>query len=162
MIIVIVILKSSQKRSRFLEHSSSWRHVNDSACAVCQWSLESRSSDSRNRTLSAPLSLFVSWGGWGKEKKTRKRAGKDEKRKRATEEALAFSIFPSSTARLLFLTIFISIFNGILSRSLCEGERYTCDLNVGRTDQDLYVSVDFIPSLSQVLQLVQELSSLTH
>ena len=167
MIIVIVILKSSQKRSRFLEHSSSWRHVNDSACAVCQWSLESRrssnwSSDSRNRTLSAPLSLFVSWGGWGKEKKTRKRAGKDEKRKRATEEALAFSIFPSSTARLLFLTIFISIFNGILSRSLCEGERYTCDLNVGRTDQDLYVSVDFIPSLSQVLQLFQELSSLTH
>lgn len=39
---------------------------------------------------------------------TRKRAGKDEKGKRATEEALAFSIFPSSTARLLFLTIFIS------------------------------------------------------
>lgn len=38
---------------------------------------------------------------------TRKRAGKDEKGKRATEEALAFSIFPSSTARLLFLTIFI-------------------------------------------------------
>ena len=93
---------------------------------------------------------------------TRKRAGKDEKGKRATEEALAFSIFPSSTARLLFLTIFISFFNGILSRNLCEGERYTCDLNVGRTDQDLYVSVDFIPSLSQVLQLVQELSSLTH
>lgn len=38
---------------------------------------------------------------------TRKRAGKDEKGKRTTEEALAFSIFPSSTARLLFLTIFI-------------------------------------------------------
>lgn len=38
---------------------------------------------------------------------TRKRAGKDEKGKRATEEALAFSIFPSPTARLLFLTIFI-------------------------------------------------------
>jgi len=65
-----------------------------------------------------------------KGKKTRKRAGKDEKGKRATEEAPAFYIFPSSTACLLFLTIFISIFNGILSGSLCEGERYTCDLNV--------------------------------
>lgn len=74
-----------------------------------------------------------------------------------------YSSWTAMSDRLFLFSIsIISIFNGILSRSLYEGERYTCDLNVGRTDQDLYVSVDFIPSLSQVLQLVQELSSLTH
>ena len=67
------------------------------------------------------------WGGWGERK--RERAGHDgkgeERRREKREErreAPAVSLFPSSPARFLFLSI-IDILIGIPSGSLCGGER---------------------------------------
>ena len=61
---------------------------------------------------------FVLWGGWGERK--RERAGHDGKGEER-REAPAVSLFPSSPARFLFLSI-IDILIGIPSGSLCGGE----------------------------------------
>ena len=84
--------------------------------------------------LTAPLSsaeaslycgeAFVLWGGWGERK--RERAGHDGKGEER-REAPAVSLFPSSPARFLFLSI-IDILMGIPSGSLCGGERYIWQL----------------------------------
>ena len=58
------------------------------------------------------------WGGWGERK--RERAGHDGKGEERREAAV--SLFPSSPARFLFLSI-IDILMGIPSGSLCGGER---------------------------------------
>ena len=65
--------------------------------------------------------LFVSKEGWGEKK--RKRAwddGKGKERKRGRE---AFSLFPSSHARLLFFFIIAILLIGIPNGSLCGRER---------------------------------------